>query len=157
MKKNHLRRLFAYDLWANIRVLESLAPLAPLDASDPLAKLFSHILAAQDVWLARIHGRSLAGLTPWPETAPETWPQRLRTLNDVWRHLLDTGETGFDTLIEYRDTKGQAFETPLHEILLHVIIHGQHHRAQIASRLRQHGHPPAATDFIFFTREPVAT
>ncbi|MFB3133724.1 MAG: DinB family protein [Rhodothermales bacterium] len=41
----------------------------------------------------------------------------------------------------------------LHEILLHVIIHGQHHRAQIATCLRQHGHTPPPTDCIIFTRD----
>ena len=153
MNKTPLRRLFAYDLWANNRVLGALEVLAPLNASDPLAKLVSHIIAAQEIWLARIQGHSLSGLATWPEMDPETWPERLRALNEAWGRLLETWEAGFDALIVYRDTKGHAFETMLHEILLHVIIHGQHHRAQIASSLRQNGHTPPPTDFIFFTRE----
>ncbi|MCH8961000.1 MAG: hypothetical protein IH820_06665 [Bacteroidetes bacterium] len=47
MNKTPLRRLFAYDRWANNRVLGALDVLAPLNASDPLAKLISHIIAAQ--------------------------------------------------------------------------------------------------------------
>lgn len=155
MTKKQLHRLFAYDRWANNRVLEALAVVGPLTAGHPLAKLLSHIIAAQEVWLARIQNQPLSGLTPWPDIDPETWPDRFAALQDTWEHLLDTGERGFDDLITYRDTKGHSFETMLHEILLHVIIHGQHHRAQIASGLRQLGHTPPPTDFIFFTREPL--
>ena len=92
MNKTPLHRLFAYDLWANNRVLGALDVLAPLNASDPLAKLISHIIAAQEIWLARIQGQALSGLTAWPEIDPETWPERLRTLNEplsvLWMKLL---------------------------------------------------------------------
>jgi len=153
MTKAYLRRLFAYDLCANHRVLGAINVLAPLEPSQPIARWVSHIIAAQEIWLARIRGRDLSGLTAWPKMDPETWPERLQTLNQAWLRLLDTWEAGFDALIVYRNTKGHSFETMLHEILLHVIIHGQHHRAQIASSLRQYGHTPPPTDFIFFTRD----
>ena len=155
MENKHLRRLFAYDQWANARVLDALKALAPLDAAAPMARLFSHILAAQDVWLAHIHSRPLSE-TVWPETAPDAWPGRMHALNQAWLHLLDTWDAGLDAPIAYRNTKGQSFETPLHEILLHVVIHGQHHRAQIAGGLRRQGHTPPPTDFIFYTRDPAA-
>ena len=79
MTKAHLRRLFASDLWANHRVLGAIDVLGPLEPSQPIAQWISHIIAAQEIWLARIRGQDFSGLTAWPEMNPETWPERLHT------------------------------------------------------------------------------
>ena len=60
MTKAYLRRLFEYDLWANNRVLEALDAVAPLEPASPVARLFSHISAAQQIWLRRVRGEALA-------------------------------------------------------------------------------------------------
>jgi uncharacterized damage-inducible protein DinB len=53
-------------------------------------------------------------------------------------------------VIEYKNLKGDAFAKPVWEILLHVVNHGTYHRGQIAAMLRQLGHVPPSTDFIYF-------
>jgi uncharacterized damage-inducible protein DinB len=54
--------------------------------------------------------------------------------------------------IVYKNSKGTVFNNTVEEILVHLTIHGQHHRAQIANLLRQSGIEPPATDIIFFLR-----
>ncbi len=153
MTKGQLRRLFKYDLWANERVLRALEALPPGQASSSIARLFSHIIAAQQVWLRRVQGADLFGLKAWPEMDPESWPGLLQTTHAAWLDQLKAHADGFEAVVSYQDTKGHPFETPLHEIITHVVIHGQHHRAQIATHLRALGLTPPPTDFIFFTRE----
>ena len=46
-----------------------------------------------------------------------------------------------------RGPKG-PFEAPAGVLLLQILLHGQHHRAQNASRLRELGVEPPMTDFI---------
>ncbi|MEX0845990.1 MAG: DinB family protein, partial [Balneolaceae bacterium] len=55
-------------------------------------------------------------------------------------------------IIEYSNSKGVTFRNSVEEILMHIVIHGQHHRAQIAKLLRKTGITPPVTDFIFFLR-----
>ena len=154
MTSEHLHRLFEYDLWANNRVLEALEAVAPLEASSPIARLFSHIIAAQQIWLRRVRGEALTrSVVVWPDLDPVMWQGLIQSTHTAWLDQLDAWQGRLDAPVSYRDTKGQAFETPLHEIVTHVIIHGQHHRAQIALHLREQGHTPPGTDFAFFTRE----
>ena len=154
MTKDHLRRLFAYDLWANNRVLQALEAASPLEPASPIARLFSHIIAAQQIWLVRVRGEALSGgVIVWPEIEPMLWPGMVQSTHAEWLGQLDAWQAELDAPVSYHNTKGQTFETPLHEIVTHVIIHGQHHRAQIALHLREHGLTPPPTDFAFFTRE----
>lgn len=52
----------------------------------------------------------------------------------------------------YTNSKGMLYKTKLAEILYHIMIHGQHHRAQIVKLLRNAKINPPATNFILFTR-----
>lgn len=153
MNKEFLRRLFEYDLWANKRVLRVLEALPSGQAPSAIARLFSHLIAAQQIWLRRVQGTDLSSLEVWPETAPESWPGLLQTTHAAWIDVLEVHGERLETVIPYQTSKGHPFETPLHEIITHVAIHGQHHRAQIATHLRTLGLTPPPTDFLFFTRE----
>ncbi len=42
---------------------------------------------------------------------------------------------------------------PVEDILTQLFGHSWYHRGQIAARVRELGGEPAATDFVFFTRE----
>ena len=69
-----------------------------------------------------------------------------------WMELLETEQDDLDQLITYQNSKGVEYETKLSDIMHHIIIHGQHHRSQIAMLLRMSDIPPPGTDFIFYTR-----
>jgi uncharacterized damage-inducible protein DinB len=48
---------------------------------------------------------------------------------------------------------GKPFETPVWQIVLHVVNHATLHRGQAMALLRQLGMKPPPTDLIFFYRE----
>ena len=55
--------------------------------------------------------------------------------------------------ISYKDLKGNPWETPLWQIVLHVVNHASHHRGQVSAMLRAMGHTPPGVDLIFYYRE----
>lgn len=150
---DQLKQLCEYDFWANKKV----AAVFEITSSRQLQQayaLFSHLRASQQIWLQRIQGNSTADIQLWPEeTDPENDLQELTALHEQWLHLLTEKDANLDKTVSYTNSKGTAFKTPLTGILHHIIIHGQHHRAQIASLLREADITPPATDFIFYLRE----
>lgn len=52
----------------------------------------------------------------------------------------------------YTNSRGEAFETPIEEILRHVAFHGGYHRGQVAAAVRAAGGTPINTDYIVYYR-----
>ena len=146
----HLARLYEHLVWADRRVLES---LRRTPVPDPAAlELFSHVLGAEHVWLARIHGRA-AEVPVWPVLDLEGCAALARENADGYGALLRTLGPGDDRRpVSYRNSAGDAFTSTVEEILLHVAMHGSYHRGQIALLVRAGGAVPAASDFIAFVR-----
>jgi uncharacterized damage-inducible protein DinB len=144
------RRLLAYDDWANREALASLrrCKSPPETASGRLA----HIVGAQWTWLGRVTGAE--GAKVWPDLDLDRCEEQLRIVARQWHDLLaNLAEGDAARVVSYANTKGQRFESTLGEILLQVVLHGAHHRGQIAAELRALGHEPAVTDFIHAARE----
>ena len=66
---------------------------------------------------------------------------RIRSPTPIWHGSLRT-----------RAWKGDPFETPLWQIVLHVVNHATLHRGQVMAMLRQLGIPPPPTDLISYYR-----
>jgi len=142
-----LQKLVNYDKWANKKVFQVIRKIDDSSLSKEIESLFAHLLTTQLVWVNRIN----------KETLPEQiWPQL--TLSDItllvdenpdrlWNLIVRKDET-----VQYKNSKGDLFKNTVEDILLHLIIHGQHHRAQISTLLRKKGVEPPVTDFIFFLR-----
>lgn len=120
--------------------------------ADPIAVLreLNHILGADEVWLSRLMRRP-ARTAVWPDL----------TLDEA-RNLAEAVHAGFEALLrglkESDLTAGQAFETPIGEILLHVALRAQYHRWKIDQLLRVAGQAPVPADYIAFSRGvPAAT
>jgi len=148
----HLLRLFDHMEWADRRTLAS---LGQTPAPPPKAlTLLAHLAGAERIWLCRVRGEDSSRFSVWP---PEL------TLAQC-AELLEANHTGFNAFlrtvdaadlsarVHYKTSKGQAMETVLEDILLHVALHGAYHRGQISALVRQAGLEPASTDFIAFVR-----
>ncbi|MEX2300533.1 MAG: DinB family protein [Bryobacterales bacterium] len=146
-----LADLLRYDGWANRRVLESFQqPQTPPRALE----LFAHILGAQETWLSRLGGLDSSAVEVWPAlTLAECEPRQRRMEHALAGLVRMLGEEKLDQPIEYVTTAGKAFQNTPRQILTHVVFHGQHHRGQIASCMREAGLTPAATDLIAHFRE----
>lgn len=146
----HLIRLIDHLEWANRRALEVVQ-----DAGDAEAReLLAHVLGAERVWLRRIETGDSSGLEIWPDLTLEECAERAQENVADYRRLVDElSDEEMDRRVEYENSRGEAFRTPLREILLQVLLHGAHHRGQIARRIREQGDEPPNTDFITFVRE----
>ena len=142
------RRLIEYDSWANERVFKVIGQLKKGEKREKAERLFSHILGAQSVWILRIEG-SAEEQEVWPDRSTSEMKEIIENNNKKLHDLISRKEE----YITYQNSKGHKFENKVEEILLHLTIHGQHHRAQIATLLREGGIEPPATDFIYFLRE----
>jgi len=144
----NFERLISYDQWANQKIYKAFQALEEDEARTEIEAMFSHLLATQAVWMSRITGEKVAfGI--WPSFTSSEMEKLIKTQSDKLNSLIDRQEE----VISYKNSKGVAHESKVGDILMHLIIHGQHHRAQIAKMLRAAGATPPGTDFIFFARE----
>lgn len=151
--KAYFQNLFAYERWANERILAALEH--PRYPDERCLDLFSHILAAQQTWLNRV--RRETGYVPlWERRDIGECRMMFHHLAGQWdQFLTGTTDAGFDEVVAYRTTQGDPYQTPLRDILAHLINHDTYHRGQIVEELRSRRLAPAmpVTDYIVFTRE----
>lgn len=149
--KEYLLKLYDYNTWANARVLGALEQQQCSDSKTIL--LFSHVMAAQLLWLHRVQG--------WPPPEVELWKQysmeELQAMHvkgaEGWRnYIAGTEEKEFYRALKYTNYSGQAFENRVLEILAHTVNHATYHRGQIALRMREQGYEPINTDLITYER-----
>lgn len=147
-----VRSLLRYNRWANDRLL---ATMQAADAPPERAvELFSHLLRTQDVWFGRVQDTDHAGLDFWVNEGLAGCAERVEASANRWQTVLnERAANNLDQPVVYTNSSGTTFETPLQDLLTHVVNHGTHHRAQIALLLREADIPPPATDYIFFVRE----
>jgi uncharacterized damage-inducible protein DinB len=144
-----LKHAFEYDAWANDLTLSSVRDQG--DAGDYARRLFSHVLAAQRIWLARLR-REPPSVDVWPTLTIEQIVRLVRELPTAWSDFLSEAAENMDATCSYTNTAGKEYTTPIENILMHVIAHSAYHRGQIALELRKVGLQPAVTDLIAYTR-----
>lgn len=147
----HYRQLFSYDAWANREILAVLKTNDANLARSP--ELLAHILSAERLWLERITGVAQS-LPVWPRVTVEHCAQQVEEMASLWREFL-SGKTEPDLarFVRYKNTKGEAFDSRVDDILTHVVTHSAYHRGQIAADMRASGITPAYTDFIHGVRQ----
>ena len=142
--------------WADARVL---AALRESPGSDPGAlELFAHVVGAEHVWLARLRGET-PSVAVWPTLTLERCAALaaenaagLRAVHD------ERASGGLEHEVSYVNSAGQAFQSTVSDILVHVALHGCYHRGQVALLVRRSGGEPASTDYIALARgAPAAT
>lgn len=162
MRTTLRRDLFAHNAWGNAKLLDLCEGLddAALDETVPmgygsLRATMHHLWAAERLWLDRWQFRPWA---PLDESNPR-WSvaelrQRLAEVHAERERFLDElGPHGEDKPIAYKNTRGEAFEHPLSDLMLHVSNHGIHHRAQALNMLKRHGRTALGLDYLFFRIE----
>lgn len=156
--QTHLR----YTAWASKRLVDAAAALTPEEltrdfgtSEKSVLGTLVHVFAADRIWMARVEGVALARFFD-----PET-DMHLSTLQNEWPALLDRWQSYAASLTEetaaqpiaYRDLKGNPYQSPPWQIILHLVNHGTHHRGQAAGMLRSMGKTPPVLDLIAFYRQ----
>lgn len=146
MDIEYLRKLFAYDDWANREALASLK--AAGTAPERSLKLMAHIVAVQWLWMGRIL-RDRKPVAVWPELGLEECAAQLDALARAWPAYIE-GLTppALAQPLQYTNSKGEVWTNTVEDMLMHTILHSVYHRGQIAADMRASRHSPAYTDFI---------
>src|SRR3954463_15158224 len=153
----HLR----YTDWASGRLVEAAGLLTPEEllrdfgsADRSVLGTLVHLFASNRVWLGRITGN-----VPQRFLDPEK-DMHLHVLQNDWPKLRETWQTwasglsedALNNLISYKNLKGNPYQTPVWQIILHVVNHDTHHRGQVSGFLRALGYTPPVTDLIAYYR-----
>jgi len=146
----HLQKLIEHLKWADAAALEALRRSSGSDTQA--LTIYSHVLGAEAVWLARLAGRP-SDVAVWPILSLEqaaSLAERNAAELDALLASLSPDDLGRE--VDYRTSDGRAFRSSIEDILLHVALHGSYHRGQIALLIRGGGGEPASTDYIAFIR-----
>ena len=155
--RNHLN----YTAWASSRLVEAASALNPEELTRDFATAdhnvlgtLVHVYVADRLWLDRVEGNPARFFDPEQdmhlEVLKNDWPALLEQWKQ-WGALLNEESILRD--ISYKSAKGDAFVTPVWQIVLHVVNHGTHHRGQVSGFLRAMGRTPPPLDFTIFCRE----
>jgi uncharacterized damage-inducible protein DinB len=154
---NTIAKLGAFNVWANETVLRRLnsSVAAGQEVPQPALRIFSHLINAQAIWIARLTGtqsplkvwqeHDLAGLHHWHEQTS----QHLADLCAQAQH----DEAELTRHIQYTNSQGDAFDSQVSDILTHAVTHATYHRGQVATKMQEGGLEPVNSDFITYCRE----
>ncbi|HYH46795.1 MAG TPA: DinB family protein [Thermoanaerobaculia bacterium] len=149
---DRLRRLFAWDAWAN---RETLAALRAAGAPpDETVRLLAHVVGTGWLWWARLR-REPSPTAVWPELGLPEIAAQIDRLEAAWNATLDGYAAAPGRLAEtvpYVNSQGEAWSNRAADVLEHAVLHGAHHRGQIAAALRRAGAEPPYTDWIHAVR-----
>lgn len=144
---------YEYEKWANKLIIKTLWE-ADSNPTEHAERLMNHILAAQRVWYYRIIAQKTS-VKPWDTFEVKEWENIIDNTNNLYaNHISDVPEDEFMTrMVRYENTKGEYFETPMVDILQHVLLHSAYHRGQIVADMKAYVDELPRTDYIFYVRE----
>lgn len=150
---------FDYTLWASSKLLDAAGRLRAEELTrdmqvshTSLLGTLQHIYYADRTWLARLEGRTLASFTD-PEPGPgldalkEHWSVVIKGLRDF---VELAPETLFEEVLAFKRLNGDAQRVTHWKVLLHIVNHATLHRGQVMAMLRQMGHVPPGTDYLYY-------
>ena len=152
-----LRRLVAYNQWANEKVLNAIEGMTadelarPVDAYfGSVGKNLQHVLGAMRVWLARWKAETPPSLQA-AITGP--WHDEYAATHAAYRAFVESlTDASAGRIVDYKDTKGNPYQNPLDQLISHVVNHGTHHRAETGVLLERIGRSPGDMDYILYCR-----
>lgn len=152
---NTIEKLGAYNVWANETLLAHLDALVAQGATLPAGglRIYSHALNAQSIWLARLTNTA-SPVKVWQEHGLAACHQlHAQTSEPLHQLMVNADEAELQRLVSYTNSLGDSYLSQVHDILTHAVVHASYHRAQVATRLRDHGLEPVNSDFITYCRE----
>ncbi|HUP50813.1 MAG TPA: DinB family protein [Thermoanaerobaculia bacterium] len=162
MNTRDIQTLFAYNGWANERVMSDSRSLTRDELTQDLGTSHSsvqgtlvHILWGEWLWMRRFQGHS-----PKEVFVPAEFSE-LPVLGAKWKEVEREQEKFISQLtdealasrVAYENLQGQRWEYSLGHMMQHVVNHSSYHRGQVVTLLRQLGRAPQPTDFLMFFDE----
>lgn len=147
--KEFLKNLTEYMKWANYRTLDSLKK-NPINSA---VELFGHIVTTEEIYFKRISEKDLSSQFFWPTLTIDGIEDLIRLNYENFISFVNNrSDEDLLQTVNYQDSKGTDHRTAINEMIIHLAMHGEHHRGQIARIVREAGGEPPVTDYIYFTR-----
>ncbi len=159
--KEYLKFLYAYNHWANQRILDTCEQLTQDEflggqgsstANPSIRDTLVHTMGAQEIWLAR-----WGGVSPTRLLDPNDFGT-LALVREYWEQV-ERHTQGFLTAVEenvlqemmhYTNTRGQPFAYLRWQTMVHQVNHATQHRSEIALLLTQLNHSPGDLDLLVY-------
>jgi uncharacterized damage-inducible protein DinB len=156
--------LFAYDRWANTKVLDACRKLTaeqyvaePVPGWSSVRSTIYHI-----AWVTEFHLCTLAGDPDGSlptEADLATVDDAARLLERAYRRFEELRPTltpeRLDSMLTLRPPGWTSMTLPRWAMLRHIVNHSTYHRGQVASKLKRLGIEPPNTDFFFWAIEQI--
>lgn len=161
MTVSDLQRLFDYSYWANGKVLDVVARLDTEQFTRDVAGSYGsirntlvHALSAEWGWLDRCGGPPRG-----PALKAEDYPT-LESVRERW-HVVESQLRAFLSTLHDLDLArtvefkiaGNTRVMQIGDLLQHAVVHGVHHRGQVALLLRALGQAPGNVDLLLYDIE----
>lgn len=162
MTTKDLKTFYDYHYWAIKKILPVIEQLTPEEftrvvagANGSVRNTLVHLLSTEWGWLDRCGGHErgaslIADDYPTVEPLLKDWEKVEGYMHNFLSQLDDKD---LDKNVEYLGKEAKKRSMPLGELLHHTIIHGAHHRGQIAVLLRELGYAPGSFDILFYYAE----
>lgn len=159
MTVRDLEVLVDYSYWANGQFLEVLRQLTDEQFVQPVAGSYGslrntlvHMLSAEWGWLDRCGGPARgpalnAGDYPTAASIRARWQEVEAHMRGFLARLQDED---LERTIQFSIGKGPMQVMRLGELMHHAVIHGIHHRGQVALLLRSLGYTPGNVDILLY-------
>lgn len=145
----HLRELFAYNDWANRRLIVHLKS----NASENARRILAHVLITEQEYYVRLYGKDSTGFDFWQDLSLKDCGNLARKTAERYEKLLRRfEEEGLDLTTRYKTSEGVLYENSFREMLTHIVLHSATHRGQVNKALREDGFEPVNTDYIIYLR-----
>lgn len=154
--KEALQKLIAHLQWSDGQVLarcrDAHAEVEVAHLTEAV-RLYAHILGAERVWFLRLQKEDWRVQKVWPTMGLDACEAMAKQNGAAYAAYVDSlTEADIAALVPYTNTEGQSFSSTVGDIVMHVALHGVHHRGQIATTLRRVGIEPPSLDYIRFAR-----
>lgn len=159
--KDYLRFLYAYNNWANQRILDTCAELTQEEflrgqgsstANPSIRDTLVHTMGAQEIWLAR-----WGGVSPTRLLDPNDFGT-LALIREYWEQVeqhtqgfIEAAEENvLQDVMHFTNIRGQPFAYARWQTMVHQVNHATQHRSEIALLLTQLNHSPGDLDLLVY-------
>jgi uncharacterized damage-inducible protein DinB len=154
-----LRKLVAYNQWANERILKAIDGMSADELARPvdsyfgsLEKNLQHVLVATRIWLSRWKGAPSPTLR---DRIAEPWSTAYGATHAEFEAFVDSlTDESAGRIVDYKNTRGEPFRMALDQLITHVVNHGTHHRAETGMLLERIGRSPGDMDYVYYLLRP---
>ena len=147
--------LFAHIAWADNSLLKAVAAKDGAFDDEPLRKWLHHVVVVERFFLSLLQGR------PFNEATERVVPVHVEDMKQRFDEAHADGRDYTSRLdpaelartITFPVKIFRDFHPTVAEALMQVAMHSEHHRAQVAMRLRELGGTPTNSDYIIWVRD----